>query len=146
VPQDHPSPPWHQSQLGREHEMEPRPAVARRAYRGSGKPEGKVALITGGDSGIGRAVGVYFAREGCDCAVVYLDEDKHAEEAKHLIEGEGRRCLLLGSWGPGYWGSRIVAPSCERSVERSDRRWPRGFQNVPRCCDSCRCRSRRRRR
>jgi len=64
-------------------------------YRGSGKLEGKVALITGGDSGIGRAVAVLFAREGADVSVLYLDEHQDAEETKRQIEAEGQKCLLL---------------------------------------------------
>jgi NAD(P)-dependent dehydrogenase (short-subunit alcohol dehydrogenase family) len=84
-----------QEQPGREHKMTPRPEADDPAYRGSGKLDGKVALITGGDSGIGRAVALFFAREGADVAVGYLEEDKDAEATKRLVETEGRRCLLL---------------------------------------------------
>jgi NAD(P)-dependent dehydrogenase (short-subunit alcohol dehydrogenase family) len=82
-------------QPGDEHRMSPAPETVRPDYRGSGKLEGRVALITGGDSGIGRAAAVHFAREGADVAVVYLDEDEDAQETQRLVEAEGRRCLLL---------------------------------------------------
>jgi NAD(P)-dependent dehydrogenase (short-subunit alcohol dehydrogenase family) len=82
-------------QPGKEHKMNPEPEIIRQSYKGSDKLKGKVALITGGDSGIGRAVAVHFAREGADVAVVYLSEDKDARDTKALIEAEGRKCLLV---------------------------------------------------
>lgn len=66
--------------------MNPEPEFIRESYKGSGKLKGKRALITGGDSGIGRSVAVHFAREGADVAIVYLDEDKDAEETRKLVE------------------------------------------------------------
>ncbi len=63
-------------------------------YKGSDKLQDKVALITGGDSGIGRAVAVLFAREGADVAIAYLNEHDDAEETKRAVEEEGRRCIL----------------------------------------------------
>jgi NAD(P)-dependent dehydrogenase (short-subunit alcohol dehydrogenase family) len=75
--------------------MIPRPVYIRKSYRGSGKLEGKVALITGGDSGIGRSVAVHFAREGADVIITYLEEHTDAEETKGLVEQESRRCVLL---------------------------------------------------
>src|SRR5690625_4033916 len=84
-----------QKQPGVESKMIPEPAVIRDNYRGSSKLENKVALITGGDSGIGRAVSVHFAREGADIAIVYLDEHEDAEETKRLVELEGQKCHLI---------------------------------------------------
>jgi NAD(P)-dependent dehydrogenase (short-subunit alcohol dehydrogenase family) len=83
------------SQPGIEEIMNPAPIFIRENYRGSGKLQGKTALITGGDSGIGRAVAVHFAREGADVAIVYLEEDQDAQETKSLVEAEGKRCLLI---------------------------------------------------
>jgi NAD(P)-dependent dehydrogenase (short-subunit alcohol dehydrogenase family) len=89
-------PPQHQRQQpGREHKMKPRPRAEDDKRRGSGKLQGNVAIITGGDSGIGRAVAIAFAREGSDISVVYLEERKDANETKHLVEEHGRKCLLI---------------------------------------------------
>lgn len=89
-------PPQHQQQQpGDEREMRPRPQFEAPDYRAAGKLEDKVAIITGGDSGIGRAVAVYFAKEGADVAVLYLDEHEDAEETERQVEEEGRRCLLI---------------------------------------------------
>ncbi|HZH53166.1 MAG TPA: SDR family oxidoreductase [Microvirga sp.] len=81
-------------QPGRETEMHPRPDYEPR-YPGSGRLEGKVALVTGGDSGIGRAVAVLFAREGANLAILYLNEGEDAQETKRLVEREGGRCLTI---------------------------------------------------
>lgn len=80
---------------GNEHKMNPEPEIIRENYVGSGKLLGKVAFITGGDSGIGRSVAVHFAREGADIAIVYLKEDKDALETKAMIEKEGQQCLII---------------------------------------------------
>jgi NAD(P)-dependent dehydrogenase (short-subunit alcohol dehydrogenase family) len=82
-------------QPGREHKMRPRPKAEDEKQRGSGKLDGKIAIITGGDSGIGRAVAVAFAKEGADVAVVYLEEHKDARETQKLVEKHGRKCLLI---------------------------------------------------
>jgi len=82
-------------QPGEEYKMKPRPKVARVEYRGSGKLKDKVAIITGGDSGIGRAVAVLFAREGANVAISYLDEHKDARDTVYLVEKEGRKCLAF---------------------------------------------------
>lgn len=89
-------PPQHQEkQPGLEYLMDPIPISDYEGYVGSGKLQDKVAIITGGDSGIGRAVAIAFAKEGADIAIVYFDEDVDALETKRMIESYGRRCLLL---------------------------------------------------
>jgi NAD(P)-dependent dehydrogenase (short-subunit alcohol dehydrogenase family) len=89
-------PPQHQPrQPGLESKMEPRPVSVPEGYRGSGKLEGKVALVTGGDSGIGRAVSLLFAKEGADVAIVYLDEHDDARETASGVEEEGRRAATI---------------------------------------------------
>jgi NAD(P)-dependent dehydrogenase (short-subunit alcohol dehydrogenase family) len=84
-----------QEQPGQESAMTPAPEFIRDDYKGSEKLKGKVALITGGDSGIGRSVAVHFAREGANVALAYFNEDEDANETKKLIEQEGAECLLL---------------------------------------------------
>ena len=112
--QDQLQPPQRQSQPGIEEEMTPEPDAGPR-QRGTGKLAGKVALISGGDSGIGRAVAVLFAREGADVAIGHLpDEDTDANETVKLVEAEGRRCLTL----PGDVGDEGF---CREAVERTFR-------------------------
>lgn len=89
-------PKQHQNrQPGFEYEMKPLPEYIDENYQGSGKLQGKIAVITGGDSGIGRSVSLHFAREGADIAVLYFDEHQDAEDTKRFIEQEGRTCLLI---------------------------------------------------
>lgn len=87
--------PQKQELPGQQSKMVPEPEVIREDYKGSGKLKGKVALITGGDSGIGRSVAVHFAREGADVAVSYLSEVKDAKETQKQVEAEGQRCILI---------------------------------------------------
>ena len=97
--QHEPKPPFpeqHQPKPGIEADIKPRPRYEAPLYRGAEKLKNRVALITGGDSGIGRAVAVLYAREGADVAIIYLDEEQvDAEQTKRAVEKEGRRCLLL---------------------------------------------------
>jgi len=88
--------PQHQDhQPGKESELQPRPIAIRHNYKGSDKLLGKVALISGGDSGIGRSVALHFAREGADVAIIYFDEDDDARETIELLKKEGRRAFAL---------------------------------------------------
>ena len=82
-------------QPAHEHEMSPSPIYDRESYKGSDKLKDKVALITGGDSGIGRAVAVLYAKEGANVAISYLDEQQDAEKTKQEVEALGQKCLLL---------------------------------------------------
>jgi NAD(P)-dependent dehydrogenase (short-subunit alcohol dehydrogenase family) len=89
-------PSQHQDQQpGIESEMRPHPKAEDNKYKGSNKLKGKVALITGGDSGIGRAVAICYAKEGADVSIIYLNEHKDAKDTKREVEEEGRRCLLI---------------------------------------------------
>jgi NAD(P)-dependent dehydrogenase (short-subunit alcohol dehydrogenase family) len=99
-------------QPGLEYKMKPKPKADDPSYRGSGKLQGKVGLITGGDSGIGRAVAIAFAKEGANVAIVYLDEHKDAEETRSLVEEQGQTCLLIS----GDVGDEKF---CERAVQQT---------------------------
>jgi NAD(P)-dependent dehydrogenase (short-subunit alcohol dehydrogenase family) len=107
-----PFPEQEQEPVGLESEMEPQPDYGEESYRGSGKLEGKAAVITGGDSGIGRAVALAFAREGADVLISYLDEHSDAEETMRIVEKEGRRCISV----PGDIGEEA---HCRQIVQRA---------------------------
>ena len=113
-----PTPPFpeqHQEKPGLEAQMGPRPEYLAPRYKGAGKLDGKVALITGGDSGIGRSVAVLYAREGADVAIVSLPQEQvDAEETKQAVEAEGRKALLISG--------DVTDPSfCREAVERTVR-------------------------
>jgi len=95
MPEELQPPQSQDQQPGIESEMTPKPKADDPQYRGSGKLEGKVALITGGDSGIGRAVAIAFAKEGADVAIAYLNEHDDAKETKQLVEAQGRRAVAI---------------------------------------------------
>lgn len=84
-----------QSQPGDQYKMHPEPEIIRKSYKGSEKLNGKIALITGGDSGIGRSIAVHFAKEGADIAIVYLEEDEDAKTTQQMVEDAGQKCLLI---------------------------------------------------
>ncbi|WP_413043639.1 SDR family oxidoreductase [Pseudomonas sp. YJ42] len=88
-------PPQEQPEPGKEGLMNPRPEFRGENYKAAGKLQGKVAIITGGDSGIGRSVAVLFAREGADVAILYLDQDQDANETRRVVESHGRQCLTF---------------------------------------------------
>src|SRR3954451_13224873 len=108
-----PLPKQHLAKPGLEADLEVRPNYLAPQYEGSGKLRDMVALITGGDSGIGRAVAVLYAREGADVAIVYLaSEERDAEETRDAVEAEGKRCLLIP-------GDVRDVKFCQRAVERT---------------------------
>ena len=106
-----PMPEQHLAKPGIEAQMEMKPKFMAEQYKGSGKLEGMSAIVTGADSGIGRAVAVLFAREGADVAVMYLNEHEDAEETKRCVEAEGRRCITIA-------GDVKDAAFCEDAVEK----------------------------
>lgn len=103
-------PPQHQNhQPGIQTEMNPLPTDVSTNYKGSGKLQGKVAIITGGDSGIGRSVSIYYAKEGANVVVVYLNEHDDAQKTKELVEAEGVKCLTIaGDVGEEDFCNKIV--------------------------------------
>jgi NAD(P)-dependent dehydrogenase (short-subunit alcohol dehydrogenase family) len=107
---ENPLPKQHQRKPGHEHKLDPQPRFLAPDYAGSGKLEGMVALVTGGDSGIGRAVAVLFAREGADVAINYLSEERDAEETKRRVEDEGRRCIAIAGdvKDPAFCGDMVA--------------------------------------
>ena len=105
-------PAQHLDKPGNEHDLELEPRFLAPDYAGSAKLDNMAAIITGGDSGIGRAVAILFAREGADVAIVYLSEHEDAEKTKQFVEAEGRRCILI----PGDVKS---VRFCEEAVDRT---------------------------
>ena len=115
--QPYPEPPFpkqHQVKPGVESDLKLKPMYDAPHYKGSEKLKGKVALITGADSGIGRAVAVLFAREGADVAIAYLNEHSDAEETKAAVENEGRRCIVIS-------GDVADPDFCKEAVDRTTR-------------------------
>ena len=107
-----PFPKQHHRKPGLEHAIDPAPMYDAPYYKGSEKLKGKVALITGGDSGIGRAVAVLFAREGADVAIAYLSEDEDAKATKMAVEKEGQRAILIA-------GDVSDRTFCEKAVSKT---------------------------
>src|SRR5436853_4399562 len=107
-----PLPGQHLKKPGEEADLALKPMYDAPHYKGSEKLKDKVALVTSGDSGIGRAVAILFAREGADVAVAYLTEDEDAEETKRAVEKEGRRCILISG--------DVADPNfCQAAVKRT---------------------------
>jgi NAD(P)-dependent dehydrogenase (short-subunit alcohol dehydrogenase family) len=121
-PLEQPQPPFATGRIdapGLESELDPAPRYEAPRYRAAGKLEGQSALITGGDSGIGRAVALLYAREGADVAVVHLpDEQSDAEVTRDAVQAEGRRCELIA-------GDLADAAFCDEAVERTVRAFGR---------------------
>ncbi len=112
---DYPAPPFpeqHLTKPGLESNLDPAPMYDNPHYKGSEKLKDMVAIITGGDSGIGRSVAVFFAREGADVAIIYLDEDADAEDTKAAVEAEGRRCVIMA-------GDVSDSAFCKNAVART---------------------------
>lgn len=113
--QTYPEPPYpsqRQSMPGSTDKMTPRPDHGEHSYKGSGKLTGKVAIITGGDSGIGRAVAIAYAREGADLLIAYLSEDDDAQQVKEQVEAEGRKAVLVA-------GDISQPDHCRKVVDRA---------------------------
>jgi NAD(P)-dependent dehydrogenase (short-subunit alcohol dehydrogenase family) len=108
-------PDQHQDVPGVQSQMDPVPDCGENSYRGSGRLTGKKAVITGGDSGIGRAVAIAFAREGADVLIAYLNEDDDASEVARLVEETGRRCVLVAGdlSDPGHCRAVIARAAAE---------------------------------
>jgi NAD(P)-dependent dehydrogenase (short-subunit alcohol dehydrogenase family) len=113
--------PQHQPRPGSEKKMKPQPIFDYPGIQGSGKLENKIALITGGDSGIGKATAILFAKEGADIAIAYLNEHRDARETKKIIEDYGRRCLLIS-------GDLSKEKHCQDAIKKTIREY--GHINV----------------
>lgn len=111
---EYPTPPLpaqHQARPGLETKVKPAPQYEAKCYQGSGKLTGKVAIITGADSGIGRAVAVLFAREGADVGIIYLNEHEDAMITQQAVEAEGRRCVTIA-------GDVAESDFCQHAVQK----------------------------
>jgi NAD(P)-dependent dehydrogenase (short-subunit alcohol dehydrogenase family) len=113
-----PMPQQHLAKPGLEAQMAVKPKFMAEHYKGSGKLEGQVAIVTGGDSGIGRAVAVLFAREGADVAVLYLNEHEDAAETERCVQAEGRRCVTIA-------GDVKDMEFCQEAVDKVVAEWGR---------------------
>jgi NAD(P)-dependent dehydrogenase (short-subunit alcohol dehydrogenase family) len=113
-----PMPQQHLAKPGLEAQMAVKPRFMAEHYKGSGKLEGQVAIVTGGDSGIGRAVAVLFAREGADVAVLYLNEHEDAAETERRVQAEGQRCVTIA-------GDVKDMEFCQEAVDRVVAEWGR---------------------
>ena len=126
----YPAPPFPKQHLpkpGKEVQLDPPPMYDAPFYEGSRKLQDKIALITGGDSGIGRSVAVLFAREGADVAIVYLEEHEDAKATKRAVEKEGRRCLTIS-------GDVTQESFCVRCVEKTIEEFGRLDRACPKFC------------
>src|SRR4051794_4266002 len=111
----HPKPPQPSQQQeapGLESEMDPKPDYGEKSYKGSGKLQGKTAVITGGDSGIGRAVALAFAREGADVLISYLSEESDAKETARVVEAAGKKCVTVA-------GDISAEAHCQAIIDRA---------------------------
>src|SRR5438128_3159389 len=118
-----PQPPFNQQQQeppGQTRELDPPPDHGERSYKGSGKLEGRAALITGGDSGIGRAVAIAFAREGADVLIAYLDEHEDAKETARYVEEAGRKCVLVAGDLADRGHAKTVIPKAVEAFGKVD--------------------------
>ncbi len=106
--------PQHQNRPGREYKMRPVPLTDDQSIKGSGKLRGKVALITGGDSGIGKAIAILFAKEGADVAIVYLEEEEDARDTWQHVEAYGQRCLMISG---DVSRERFCASAVEKTIK-----------------------------
>jgi hypothetical protein len=120
----YPKPPFPEQpqnqQPGHTQPMDPQPDHGEKSYKGAGKLAGKIALITGADSGIGRAVAIAFAREGADIAISYLDEDEDAKETARWVEEAGRKSLLLPGDITDYAHCRALVAKTVETFGRVD--------------------------